>query len=822
MALETLGKYELKGILGRGAAGTVYDARDPVIGRRVAIKTVKLPNADDVETLEELARFRREAQAAGGLSHPNIVPIFDYGETDEIAFIVMEYVGGGSLKGLLKDQKQLPPADALRVMEQLLAGLQYSHDRGIVHRDIKPDNVMLTSDNTVKIADFGIARIEGSGATVVGTMLGTPAYMSPEQWRGDAHIDARSDIYAAGVMLYHLLTGRRPFEGGSQSAIMHAVMNADPEPPSEVSVSAPPELDAVVLKAMARKAEDRFQSASAFAGELKAAVARIGTGVDADRTVIQSSRRPAAAAPARPAAGAAKPAAAGAKPASGSKLPVIIAAVVAVLVIAGGGGAWLLLGGSKPEERIVAVTPPPGPDPAIAARAAAERDATAKRAADQAAAEQAAAKLAADQAATKAASEQAAAKAATDQAAAQKIAADQAAAKAAADQAAARTAANQAAAKAAADRAASEQAAAKLAADQAAAQKAAADQAAAKAAADQAAAARTAAEQQAAARAAADQQAAAKAAADQAGAQRTAAERAAADQAAAAKAAADQAAAARLAADQQAAAQAQAQQAEAARKQAEQLTMLNRPVAPLPAAPPPTAPPAPTVTSPRDALSGMSCAAVYGEATPASLTLRGVVPQDNYAALRASYDSAGAQARSWDVAAIPALPIYCQVIDTLRPALRGLGDAKGISARLTPSPVTRTTKLRDNDPIDFTVEGPDFPSFLQVDYIGSDGAISHYMPRRTQPVLQARRLQPNQRVRLFDTVPGAAFQVGPPYGTDLVVVIASSEPLQLVRSVDDGDTVTAYTTALRNALDAARRKGVRVSIDLVPVESVQN
>ncbi|HVY13685.1 MAG TPA: serine/threonine-protein kinase, partial [Rhodopila sp.] len=181
-SLSVLGKYEIRGILGRGAAGIVYDAWDPIIRRRVAIKTVKLPTSDDPDTQEELDRFRREAQAAGRLSHANIVPVFDYGETDEIAYIVMEFVGGGSLKKLMDEYKQVPPKEALRVMEQLLAGLQFSHDRGIVHRDIKPANVMLSDDNTVKITDFGIARIEGgSGATMVGTMLGTPAYMSPEQ-----------------------------------------------------------------------------------------------------------------------------------------------------------------------------------------------------------------------------------------------------------------------------------------------------------------------------------------------------------------------------------------------------------------------------------------------------------------------------------------------------------------------------------------------------------------------------------------------------------------------------------------------------------------
>jgi serine/threonine-protein kinase len=191
--LKKLGKYEIRGTLGRGAMGTVYDGWDPAIDRRVAIKTVRLADADDEETVEGLARFKREAQAAGRLSHPNIVGVYDYGETDDIAYIVMEFVEGRSLKSLLDQEKRLPPREAAEILGQVLAGLGYSHARGVVHRDIKPANIMLTGEGQVKIADFGIARIESSSMTSVGTVMGTPAYMPPEQFLGEA-VDARSDL----------------------------------------------------------------------------------------------------------------------------------------------------------------------------------------------------------------------------------------------------------------------------------------------------------------------------------------------------------------------------------------------------------------------------------------------------------------------------------------------------------------------------------------------------------------------------------------------------------------------------------------------------
>src|SRR5689334_15961233 len=261
--IESLGKYEIKRPLGRGAMGTVYEGWDPIIARRVAIKTVRLPDhSDDAETQEALARFRREAQAAGRLTHPNIVGVFDYGETDDLAYIVMEYVDGPSLKALLDKQERFALTDAVRVMEGLLAGLQFSHERGVVHRDIKPANVMLTAEGQAKIADFGIARIESSSITQAGTLLGTPAYMSPEQFMGQV-VDARTDIYSSGVLLYQLLTGQRPFEG-SFTTIMHKVLYTEPLAPSQLAVTLPRAIDAVVLKAMAKQPQDRYASADAF------------------------------------------------------------------------------------------------------------------------------------------------------------------------------------------------------------------------------------------------------------------------------------------------------------------------------------------------------------------------------------------------------------------------------------------------------------------------------------------------------------------------------------------------------------------------------
>src|ERR1700722_6342911 len=351
-AVESLGKYEIRRQLGRGAMGTVYEGFDPVIERIVAIKTVRLPEAGDDETAEEIARFRREAQAAGRLTHPNIVAVFDYGETADIAYIVMEYVDGPPLKNLLDKNERFPLPRILRIMEDLLAGLQFSHERGVVHRDIKPANLMLTKSGQAKIADFGIARMENSSMTQAGTVLGTPAYMSPEQFMGQV-VDARSDIYSSGVLLYQLLTGERPFEGG-MSAIMHKALNTEPPAPSQLSVTAPPSFDAVVRRAMAKRPQDRFPSAKAFAEAIRAAVAQQAEpAADADE---QTMFTPPPAARARPIEQAQPPRVAPVPPPRRSTMPITVAAV-ALLGLLGGGGAWWFL--ARPAAPVIATATPP-------------------------------------------------------------------------------------------------------------------------------------------------------------------------------------------------------------------------------------------------------------------------------------------------------------------------------------------------------------------------------------------------------------------------------------------------------------------------------
>jgi serine/threonine protein kinase len=393
-AVESLGKYEIRRQLGRGAMGTVYEGFDPVIERIVAIKTVRLPEVADDETAEEIARFRREAQAAGRLTHPNIVGVFDYGETADLAYIVMEYVDGPPLKNLLDKNERFPLPRIARIMEDLLAGLQFSHERCVVHRDIKPANLMLTKTGQAKIADFGIARIESSSMTQAGTVLGTPAYMSPEQFMGQV-VDARSDIYSSGVLLYQLLTGERPFEG-SMSAIMHKALNTEAPSPSQISVTAPRPFDGVVRKAMAKRPEDRYASASDFAAAIRTAVTAPSQPAEAhehdgEATMI-STPRPASSRPAEISASAlaasiapprAAPPAAAASAGGKSSLPLIIGGGVAGLAILGGVGYFLMSGSStgpgpepvKPAVVVPApvapntpVTPPASPNPPVASK----------------------------------------------------------------------------------------------------------------------------------------------------------------------------------------------------------------------------------------------------------------------------------------------------------------------------------------------------------------------------------------------------------------------------------------------------------------------
>jgi serine/threonine protein kinase len=371
---STLGKYQIRGVLGRGAMGTVYDGWDPVIGRRVAIKTVRLLDNADPEALEGLERFKREAQAAGRLSHPNIVGVYDYGETDETAYIVMEFVEGQSLKQRLDARERFPVAETVRIMEQILAGLQFSHDSGVVHRDIKPGNVMLAKGGRVKLADFGIARIESSVMTQDGTMLGTPAYMSPEQLMA-LTVDARSDLYSAGVVLYQLLTGERPFEGGL-TAIIHKALNTVPPRPSEIAVTAPVDLDPVVARAMARRPADRYPDADSFARALRDAFESQGTLVmaasppmDDDATVVARPSPPSVPPPAPVAAAPRPPPSPPLEPVGEARTGpnmALIGGVAAVLLLAIGGGAWFAMRPSPSQPAPIATAALPSPEPARA------------------------------------------------------------------------------------------------------------------------------------------------------------------------------------------------------------------------------------------------------------------------------------------------------------------------------------------------------------------------------------------------------------------------------------------------------------------------
>jgi serine/threonine protein kinase len=345
--MQTLGKYEIRGVLGQGAMGIVYDGWDPRIERRVAIKAVDLPEHPDPDTADAIARFRREAQAAGRLTHPNIVGVYDYGETADLAYIVMEFVDGTTLKALVDRNERFAVPEIRQIMQQILAGLQYSHEAGVVHRDIKPANIMLTSARQAKITDFGIARIESSSLTQVGTIMGTPAYMSPEQVTGSI-VDERTDIYSSGVLLYQLLTGERPFDGGT-AAIMHKVLHTEPPPPSELTNTSPVALDAVVQRAMAKRPDDRYQSAAEFSEAIGLAVAApvARGGSDGEATLV-SPPTPPADAPSRPASPL--PAGMPARPPTGpSRVPApAVAAGAAALVLLGAGGWWFAHRPSSP------------------------------------------------------------------------------------------------------------------------------------------------------------------------------------------------------------------------------------------------------------------------------------------------------------------------------------------------------------------------------------------------------------------------------------------------------------------------------------------
>lgn len=269
-ARHMIGKYIVQGELGRGGMGVVYDATDPLIERRVAIKTVARHLLDPGEAQQMMQRFKREAQAAGRLTHPNIVAVYEYGEDEEMAFIAMEHVSGRGLDESMRPGRLLDQPLVRSIAAQLLQALQFAHGLGVVHRDIKPSNLMLTGDGRVKVCDFGIAQLESSRLTQVGTVLGTPSYMSPEQIQGLA-TDRRADLFSAGVLIYQLLTGQKPFPGDTLTALIHSVLKGQFTAPTEVNPALDSAFDAVLARALAVQPADRFQSAAEFGRALECA-----------------------------------------------------------------------------------------------------------------------------------------------------------------------------------------------------------------------------------------------------------------------------------------------------------------------------------------------------------------------------------------------------------------------------------------------------------------------------------------------------------------------------------------------------------------------
>src|ERR687895_38285 len=259
------GRYRVLRRLGSGGMANVYLAEDEELGRRIAIKILNERHAADEQFIE---RFRREAKNAAGLSHPNIVQIYDRGEAEGTYYIAMEYLGDRTLKEAVADRQPLPIREAIDYARQILAALRFAHRNGIVHRDIKPHNALMDDDGRLKVSDFGIARAgAASQMTEAGSIIGTAQYLSPEQARGAA-VDHRSDLYSLGIVLYELLTGTVPFTGDTPVEIAMKHLSKVPEPPSAKRPEIPRALDQVVLRALAKDPDDRYGSAEEFDAEL--------------------------------------------------------------------------------------------------------------------------------------------------------------------------------------------------------------------------------------------------------------------------------------------------------------------------------------------------------------------------------------------------------------------------------------------------------------------------------------------------------------------------------------------------------------------------
>lgn len=282
--IEKLGRYDIVRVLGKGAMGVVYEGSDPNLDRRVAIKTIRVQSLTPQAAAEYEGRFRTEARSAARLHHPNIVSVFDSGQDEDVAYLVMEFIEGRDLKHHLECGARFPVRSAIVMVHELLMALDHAHRQNVVHRDIKPANMLIETTGRVKLTDFGVARIQEpdeTHLTQVGGAVGTPKYMAPEQAKG-LRGDSRSDVFSAGVVLYELLTGALPFDGDNQFVVIHQIVTHEPTPPSQLNPEVPVAMDAVLASAMAKDPDQRFATAREFALALRAVAQEVtaatGTG----------------------------------------------------------------------------------------------------------------------------------------------------------------------------------------------------------------------------------------------------------------------------------------------------------------------------------------------------------------------------------------------------------------------------------------------------------------------------------------------------------------------------------------------------------------
>jgi len=335
---KKIDKYDIDCVLGEGAMGLVYKAHDPRIGRTVAIKTIHKHLLEDKIGEELRSRFAHEVRAVGKLTHPNIVAIYEtdeyYESTNEtvpIPYFVMEFVEGKELDYYLKEGGRFPLEKSLDIVRQMLSAFEYTHRLGIVHRDIKPANIFITDEGEVKIADFGIARIENSNLTQAGSVLGTPNYMSPEQCTGQS-MDHRSDLFSIGIVFYELLTGEKPFNGNSMHAVMHKIVSSEPDKPSDLNPAVPTALNLVVAKALGKSPAMRFQSAGEFRKAIDAAMKDSSNSLDSTIPVSAAASATVVINPPQE------------KKETSSRVTVIVSACVLAAAVAGG-AYWFMQNG---------------------------------------------------------------------------------------------------------------------------------------------------------------------------------------------------------------------------------------------------------------------------------------------------------------------------------------------------------------------------------------------------------------------------------------------------------------------------------------------